>query len=182
MDDLARHLGVSKKTIYQEIRNKEDLIRKVVYNEMQDSKSAMEEVTSNSKNAIEEMVNMAQLILNKTRNISPTAYYDLKKYYRSVWNDLESLQTEYTFKRIKNNIEWGKREGLYREDVNANIIARLYIYKVRLMTDEEIFSLDEFKRNELIKQFITYHLHGIVSDKGLNKWNAYKKDLVSDDI
>lgn len=180
MDDLARHLGMSKKTIYKEFNNKEDLIRQVVVEEMESAKSDMELVQRDSKNAIEEMINMAELILKKTKSITPTAYYDLKKYYRPIWLQFEKLQTEYTYNRIKENIKWGIEEGLYREDIHPSIIARLYIYKVRLMTDEKIFSLDQFKRNELILQFISYHLHGIVSDKGLEKWKNYKKELIYD--
>ena len=180
MDDLAHSLGVSKKTIYREVDNKEDLIRKVICMEMQESKRDMEEVRLQSNDAIEEMVKMAKLIIQKTRKISPTAYFDLQKYYRSVWNELEKMRVEYVYSNIKENIEWGIKEDLYRKDLDAEIIAKLYIHKTQLMTNEEIFSLEDYKRHELIKQFISYHLHGIMSVKGLKLWNQYKNEILKD--
>lgn len=178
MDDLARSLGVSKKTIYREVDNKEDLIRKVICMEMQESKADMEGVRNDSRDAIEEMVKMAKLIIQKTRSISPTTYYDLQKYYRNVWHQLEEMRVEYIYSKIRGNIEWGIEEGLYRKDVNAEIIAKLYIHKTRLMTDEEIFSLERYQRDELILQFISYHLHGIMSMKGLKLWKQYKHEIL----
>ena len=177
MDDLARHLGMSKKTIYQEFSNKEQLIRKVIISEMEDMREQMDDISEVSENAIEEMVRISRFIIEKTRGISPTTLYDLKKYYRQIWNDLEKIRHEHSYGMIKKNIEWGINEKLYRSDIKPDFVARLYIHITRIVTDEEIFPMNEHNREDLIIDAISYHMNAIVSEKGKEEWESHKKSV-----
>jgi AcrR family transcriptional regulator len=166
MDDLARELGISKKTLYQFVENKADLINQILLNHVQDETACIEEVIHTGSNALEVMMGIARFAEQRLGRIAPTVVYDLKKYYREGWELIESLHRQHVYAVIKSNIERGKAEGLYREDVNADVIAKLYVGKTFLLVDEDIFPQREYERGKLFQAFLIYHLRGIVSPKG----------------
>jgi len=167
MDDLARQLGISKKTIYQYFENKKDLVLKMSLNHMEREKEATAIITTKAKNAIDEMLKIAKHVIRELRSLSPTALYDMKKYYREAWNVIEQFNQIYVYQCILKNLERGIEEGVYRKDMNLDIIAKLYVGKTSIIIDEELFPLNEYKREELFNEFIYYHIHGIASPQGL---------------
>ena len=167
MDDLARDLGVSKKTLYQHIENKEDLIRQVFEYDIETERQLVERLKKTAPNAIEEVLGIAKYVISQLQELSSTAVYDLQKYYGVVWKKMHKIHTEFTIGVIKNNLKRGIEEGLYRKELDIKIIAKLYAGKTSLIIDEEVFPLKEFNKENLFRVYIKYHLHGIVSEKGL---------------
>jgi hypothetical protein len=77
------------------------------------------------------------------------------------------------YRIIRENLEWGIRDGLYRNNLHPDIIAKLYVGKSTLVVDEELFPLNQYKRDDLFRSLIVYHLCGIVSDKGRELMPTY---------
>ncbi len=167
MEELARELGISKKTLYQFVENKADLINQIILNSTENEKRCIAQFREESDDAIEEMLNIAEFVLQTLRKISPAAIYDLQKYYRESWNAMEAMHKEYIYATIRDNLDLGIEQGIYRSDLNPDIIAKLYVGKTSFITDEEIFPLEEYRRDDLYEEFINYHIHGIASPKGL---------------
>ena len=167
MDDIAKELGISKKTLYQLVENKADLINKIIEDHIKREKEAIDNITASSKDAIEEMINIAQYVSMMLRTVSPTVIYDLKKYYRNAFELMESLHRQYIYSVIKTNIESGINQKLYRKEIDADIIAKLYISMSSQLVDSQIFSLKEYNREALYGEMIKYHFNGIASSKGL---------------
>lgn len=166
MDDLAREMGISKKTLYQFVENKADLINKVIRKHVEDEAACVRQLSTKAHNAIEEMLEVGKFAIQQLRRTSPTVVYDLKKYYRKSWELLESFHGKHVYETIRRNIQKGMEEGLYRPDLDPDIIARLYVGKTHLLVDETIFPLREYSREVLFNEFISYHLRGIVSESG----------------
>lgn len=175
MDDIARRFGISKKTVYQYVENKEDLLTKIVDSHIVEEKRSINAITKQSVNAIDEMVKIGRHINQQLREVSPTTLYDLQKYYRSIWNKMEKLEHEFIFEVIKKNLTRGIKEGLYRENIGVEIIAKLYVGKTSLIVDEDMFPLKENNREQLFTEFITYHIYGIASKKGIKIFEKYSK-------
>ena len=141
MDDISRNLGISKKTLYQFVDNKADLLQQVFQQHIEDEVLAMEDIVRQSKDAIEETLNMAKYVTDLLRDMSPNTLYDLQKYYREIWQMMEVLHQQHIYKVIFNNLERGIKETLYREDIDPDIIARLYAGCNAIIVDEAIFPL-----------------------------------------
>lgn len=167
MDDVSKELGISKKTLYQYVENKKDLISKVLVQAIDAEKEVMELVKAQSANAIDEMLLISKYVTQKLRELHPGAMFDLQKYYREAWQKMEAYHQDYISEKIKENIDRGQKEGLYRTDVDSDIIAKLYVNKTMVMVDESIFPLAEYNRENLFREYIFYHLRGIASSKGL---------------
>jgi AcrR family transcriptional regulator len=171
MDYIAQNLGISKKTLYQIVENKADLISKIVLNHVNKETECINQISSEAENAISEMLNISRYNIQKLREISPVAIFEMQKYYRKSWEQIESLHKEQIYKIIYNNIEKGKKEGLYREEINSDIVAKLYVGKTFLLVDETVFPLKQYDRRNLLMEFYLYHIHGLVTEKGRNVLN-----------
>ncbi|MFT4664873.1 MAG: AcrR family transcriptional regulator [Polaribacter sp.] len=173
MDDIARSLGMSKKTLYQYVDNKANLIHKVMEQHIETELEAMAQIRSESKDAIDEMLGISKHVTQMLREMSPTTVYDMHKYYRKTWDMVEAFHQEHIYEFIKINLEKGVKEGLYRKDFDPDIIAKFYVAKTLLVVDEEIFPLRNYNKEKLFNAFLEYHIHGVASAKGLKKLEQY---------
>ena len=178
MDDISRKLGVSKKTLYNFIDNKSDLIYKVVSSFVSKDEAEVEELRKESKDAVHEIILIAQHNLQFLRNMKPSLTYDLQKYHPKTWALVDNKHSDYIRKVILENIQRGVTEEIYREDLNPKIIAEMYVGQTRLITNEDIFPLKEYDKTELLKHQIYYHLNGIINKKGQSLFSKYLKALV----
>lgn len=167
MDDLAREMGISKKTLYEHVSNKSDLIKQIFEQKITEEKEMMAHFRATSKDAIDEILNITKFVLKTLRHLSPTTVYDLQKYYRSTWKMMESLHCNHYYELIRDNLERGIAQGLYRSNLNPDIIAKLYVGSSEFVSNDEWFPVREYRMDELFMQHMTYHLHGITSAKGL---------------
>jgi AcrR family transcriptional regulator len=176
MDDIARELGISKKTLYQYVDNKADLIQQIFLTKIEQEKKDMAIIREESVDAIEEIMKIARYVIRELRQLSPTTVYDLQKYYLSTWKAMEALHQRHVYSLIRENIDRGMAQGLYRQDINPDIIAKLYVAKTSLVADEELFPLGQYNIEELFKEYILYHMHGIAAPKGLQLLKAYMEN------
>lgn len=166
MDDLSRELGISKKTLYQYIDNKNDLINELFKCRLDEEKVMMEGFQKAATDAIDEILQLARYIIRKLRQLSPTVVYDLQKYYRTTWKEMEALHQKHVYQMIKDNLERGMEQGIYRSEINPDIVAKLYVGKTSLVADEDLFPLRDYDISELFREYMLYHIHGIANEKG----------------
>ncbi|MEM1321710.1 MAG: TetR/AcrR family transcriptional regulator [Bacteroidota bacterium] len=176
MDDVARSLGISKKTLYQFVENKADLLQKICHQHILEEKKAMDAIMMASKDAVHEILGIARYVTELLRKTSPTMVYDMRKYYRDTWQLMESLHQQHIYQVIKSNLERGISEGYYREGLNADIVAKLYVGKTSLVVDEALFPIREYNMEILFREYIRYHIHGVASKKGMKLLEKYTKN------
>ena len=168
MDDLARHLGISKKTIYQVVRDKADLIRQVIELDLQLNRDFIAGLETSGNNAIEDLVTINNQMHRHRRYLSPTFYYDLKKYYPELYRKWTSDKRNHLYQLIVGNIRKGKSEGLYRKELMGEVIAGLYVSRVERLELDDSAHAYELITDDAIREVFIYHLHGICNRKGLD--------------
>ena len=178
MDDIARELGISKKTLYKTIENKKNLLMQVMNAHIQAELEEMVKIRTEAKDAIDEMLRVTQYVIPTLRKMTPTLIYDMQKYYQEAWNLMETYHNEHIYQEIKSNIERGIKEGVYRDDIDPDIIAKLYVGKSILIIDESLFPLKDYNKENLFKEYIKYHVRGIASTKGLKLFEKHFKKLI----
>ena len=167
MDDIARELGISKKTLYQYVDNKGDLIQQIFGCRKEEEQAEMAEIHQAATDAIDEILRIAKSVLRRLRGMSQSALYDLQKYYGRQWKAFELEHQQYIYQVLKRNIEDGMKQGLYRENLDPDIVSKLYVGKTSLVADEELFPLSDYNLEALFRQYMLYHIHGIASLEGL---------------
>ena len=167
MDDVARELGISKKTLYSFVESKDDLVSKVMDRHMAAQCKADEALHAESTNAVDEMVRVIKQILADLGQMKPNVVHEMQKYHRDVWDRINDFQQSYILNMVRQNLEWGREEGLYRSDFELETTARFYIAGAMSIFDEQYFPKPPFTFDGLFKEFIVNYLHSIVSEKGM---------------
>lgn len=169
MDDISSSIGISKKTIYQYFENKRSLISEVVEDHIKNNEKNIVSIIAKSKNAIDEIIDIGKHILTFLKGLSPSMIYDTQKYYPKQWEKVNNQHLNFFRGIIESNIARGQREGLYYEDINPEIISRLYVNQTLAIADESIFPSNQYDRGELYKTLVTYHVRGLMTNKGRKK-------------
>lgn len=167
MDDIARELGISKKTLYLYVENKNDLVEKVVDYVTNQKECDFNNIDKKEMNAVEKLLEVNMHIIKTMKDYNPATEYDLKKYYPELYAKIHTLRKERMHQSILENIKKGKEEGLYRAELKEEIIARLQVSRFMNMHEDEIFSQNDIQRSEFIHELFIYHIHGIANAKGL---------------
>ena len=176
MDDIARELGMSKKTVYQLFDTKEALLRAIFEARQQDEIVVQKYIRENAGDAIQEILALARFVVEFLAVLPPTALFDLQKYYPVLWGELEHLHQDHVYRMLLDNLRRGMEQGVYRSEMDADIIARLHAAKVFFITDERSFPSKIYQREHVFRQFILYHLYGVVSQPGKEKLEQYLLD------
>ncbi len=166
MDDVVRELGISKKTLYQHFKDKTDMVIAVMEYDFDTKNKEYMKCFDSELNAVEEMISYSLMQLKIIMDHKPTLIYDLKKYYPSVFNHFNKLKREHMYNGLLSNLNRGKEEGLYRADLNVEMIARLNLLRVEGMMNTKIYNAKEIMTQDFFKEIIIYHAYGIVNEKG----------------
>lgn len=182
MDDLAKGMGISKKTLYEKIPNKAALIEQMVHLHVKEEKKAISLIKAQSTNAVEEMILIARHVLQMVRQVSPNTVFEIRKYYWESWKKLEKLNHEHIHQVIQQNLKSGIEQGHYRADLSLEIIARHYVTMSSSILDQELFPSQLYSLEKIFKETIIYHLRGITTPSGwelcLNHFNKLDNQII----
>lgn len=165
MDDIAKHLGMSKKTIYQFYDNKNKIVLKMMEENLIENENTLEQITHESENTILEMIAIIDNMRSLLQERSPVIFYDLQKYHKEAWKLFISYKANCEAK-VSELLEKGIIEGLVRDDINPKIISRLRIMDIELGFNSEAFPPTEFSIKEVQIAIAEMFLHGICTFKG----------------
>ena len=166
MDDVAHELGMSKKTLYQYVNDKTELVRMVVEHVRECNFRTMKQNKRTDLNAIEELIEVSQHVNRVMKDHSPTYEYDLKKYYPDIYSNLMSARRKLMYESMIANIRKGKKEGLYRRELDEKIISKLHLLRIENLQSSEIFAEEEMHSSKFFREVFVYHIHGLATDKG----------------
>ena len=160
--------------------NKNDLLSQIMDMEGERDIAITGDVLTHSENAIDELMGYARHGLAEFTKVMscPTIVYDLQKYYRELWDKFETDMNKRIYEGTKHNIARGQKEGLYREGIDADIIAKLYVKKMMAIMDEDTFPTEHYNKIRLFTQFLIYHVHGIATPKGIALFDMKLKALI----
>ncbi|MBL4703384.1 MAG: TetR/AcrR family transcriptional regulator, partial [Flavobacteriales bacterium] len=177
MDDIAKELKVSKKTLYKYVKDKNELILNIMQGQCELEKIMMAEACDKAENAIEELMIFSETLGQKLQQMNPSVHYDLEKYYPEAWKSFMDHKEGFILGCVHQNIERGIKEGIYRDNVNAEIISKLYIQKIDCVFDPAIFPVGKFTFYQVHLELMRYHIRGIANEKG----TKYLSDKIKKD-
>lgn len=183
MDDISREVGISKKTLYQYVTEKSDLVNKVIESEIERSKECFEFIRTSGNNAISELFEVNRIMIELMKRNSPSFNYDLKKQYPEVYQKVVLARRKGMYESILANIKRGKAEGLYRTELKEEILIKLQISRLENMYTDDVFNTEDVSTEAIFKEIFIYHIRGIANENGikyleenLDKFDYSEKD------
>jgi len=175
MDDIAKHMGMSKRTLYENYPTKDDLVSAILKVHIEKNAENCEEYRDKAKNAIEEIIMMMMQLRNMFNAMNPRLLYDLKKFHPKAWQEFQDFKHNLIMKTIMDNIRLGIKQGIYREDIDVNILSRLRIEEIELAWNPEIFPTASYDLTKVQVSLLDHFLYGIANVKGHRMIERYKK-------
>lgn len=175
VDDICRHIGMSKKTVYVFFKNKEELIECLLVKNLSENKKEFEQIFKKSNNSIQEIILLMEHLAEMFSEINPHVFYDLQKYHPVVWKQFKEFKENFLFQMIVGNLEKGIQEGLYRPTIKKEILARLRIEETEMALNPLLFHKDKYKIAEIQIELLDHYLHGITTLKGHKLINKYRQ-------
>jgi len=177
MDDVAHELGISKKTLYQFVSDKDDLVGKFIDFEIEARQEQICKCFADRYNAIEELFEISLFMNKMIRTQNPATEHDLMKYYPHHYQKTVNVRRERIYQYILFNLKKGKEEALYRQEMDEEVIAKLYLSRIENIHSNELFTVEEFTSVKLFTEMITYHVRGIATPKGIKVLEKKIKQL-----
>lgn len=166
MDDLAKQAGISKKTIYQTVADKQELVGKVVDELIQCHKGTLATSCIASANAIEEVVNLSCIPFDTLAVININFFYELEKFFPVEWKKLLEHKQKTMQPTIVKNLKRGIAEGLYREDLNIAFTVAIRLQQISTALNPADFSDKKIDTRQLMNDLTLFYLHSITTPKG----------------
>lgn len=174
MDDIARELGMSKKTIYQFVQNKTDLVEKVLNYTMGQESMICKFESLENMNAIDILLSVSRNVSKQLQDLNPANAFDLQKYYPVIYRDFILRKRDHVFEQVKQNFIQGISEGIYRNDLDIDLVARLYIKKLVDVHDPEFLASTNFSIEKVLQVMFDNHIRSIANTEGLK---YYEKQI-----
>lgn len=175
MDDIARHLGMSKKTIYQYYKEKDEIIHKLMQSQIKKHETTFTESYEKAANIVDEVFCIMKNIQDIFSKINPQFIYELQKYYSQSWKLFKDFKEGFILKMVEKSLDKGKREGHVRDDVNVKILARLRMEQIEWAMNPGVFHPDKYKILDVHLVLAEHFLYGICTLKGHKLINKYKE-------
>ncbi|MGL1888578.1 MAG: TetR/AcrR family transcriptional regulator [Reichenbachiella sp.] len=175
MDDIARELSISKKTIYQSFKDKDEIVTLGVKDHLEKEKSDFDNVLANSKNAVDELVQLSTCLKQNMEEINPSMMFDLQKFHPNGWGLWQEFKIGFIKTTVLNVIKRGKEEGLFRQSVKEDIMANFRIESIEMAFNAKIFPSDQFNFVDVQLTLLDHFLRGMLSLEGIK----YYEELIN---
>lgn len=178
MEDLARQVGVSKKTIYQEFEDKKDLVTAVFAAILEQDQKRLAFIFEQADGVIEHLVQTSKMMRERLTSINPLVILEVQKYFPDAWNLFESFKEKTIQQDLFKVLERGKELGYFRPEIDSRVLARVRMDQITSAFDPNNFADPEFNLVEEQMIVLDHFLHGIFSEKGRQAYLT-QKDLLN---
>jgi len=175
IDEIAGQLGISKKTIYQFYSDKDTLVKDIFKSITDQNKQRCMQIKTHSENAIHEQYLSSDAAQEIFTSMNSSVLFDLNRFHPNVFADFEKHKKQFLFKVIKENIQRGIKEGLFRKDIDVDIVTWLQLEMIAGVFHNEEIVTGKTSAAHFEKEMKDFFLHGLCTEKGLHFISKYKQ-------
>jgi AcrR family transcriptional regulator len=173
MFDISREGGVSKKTVYEHFKDKEDLVNEGMNFLLNGHMEQFKDFRQHSANAIEELIKELEYMELLGKTVNPVMLYEIEKYHPVIWKTVEAFKKDCVLGSIAENLQRGMKEGLYRKDLKMEIVARMRQLQIEAVFDPVQYPAAQYDMHEVMTQLMQHFILGITTLQGRKLAAAY---------
>lgn len=174
MDDIAAHLAMSKKTLYKWFENKDQIVVGVMQQHLTEEEGDCCQIAESAENALDELFKLMDWGQQMMADIHPSIFYDLQKYYPQAWQLWLAHKEHFILHRIIDNLRRGMAEGLYRADLDVDVLARLRLNQIDLALNPSVFPTRQFNPQQVDLICLEHFMLGVATLKGHKLINRFR--------
>ena len=175
MDDIAEEMKISKKTIYTFFANKEALVQSVVFSMYSYITTNLTQIREKASNPISELYEVKMFIMHQLKGEKTSPQHQLRKYYPNIHKELQKKQFDFMTKSVKKSLTKGVEMKLFRPSIDIDFISRMYFNGMVGIKNMDMFPIEKYSPEQLMENYLDYHLRAIVTDNGMKLLSSYIK-------
>ena len=171
-DDKLQKMGLTRQEIDENFSGMEEVARLIFEQERVAFEKIFEEHNFDGWNAIDILLLVSNEINDCFFDVSPSVSYKLAKAFPSIFEEHRTLRADFIYEKIKINIEKGMQQGMYKNDVSSEMVARMYIAKLNDIHNTDIYPPEYFSFATIFDNLIDDVIKAITNEEG---WQYYKQ-------
>ena len=179
MDDIAKALGISKKTIYVNFKDKNELVHELFSQMFSENRTCIQQCCVEAENAVEEVFLMMKFLKEQIANINPVVFYDLEKYHAATNDAFKEFKHNHIYIQIKLCLERGIAQGVFRPDINIEILTASRLNQIDWIFESDFVRSGTFSLYDVFLETTFHFLRGICTTKGNELIEEYIKTINS---
>lgn len=172
MDMLATQMGMSKRTIYEVFKDKDELLQGVMMWMIMKQSELINHCLESSGNVIEAVFMMMDIMMDHYRKMSPAFKLDMKRYHNDIKRKME-MDNAFPYENSRAILIQGVKEGIFRSDLDIELTDRCLKGMTKINENEETGNFDD---EQMIRNFFVNYLRGISTRKGLDLIDHYARN------
>lgn len=177
MDDIAQRMGVSKKTLYAHFADKDELVVHAISGYLERLNKECIENQEKASDAIDELFLVMHMLDQSFRNMNPIILFDLQKFHVKAYQVFQDYMNNNLQKTVRQNLERGIREGLYRSDFDINIMTQYRLATSMLCFQPDVFPYGKYDMSKVQCTVLEHFLYGLVTVEGYKRVEQNKLQL-----
>ncbi len=177
MDAIASHLGISKRSIYERFIDKDTLLFAVINSMVEKQRETIEAIIEGSPDVITAIFRIVRMGRDHATTMNPLISSDLKKYHSKVMQQLKATCGHPDYESAGRILEKGISQGIFREDINVEIVSRTFRGIASLTGNEELFPRAKFIQRDIMRNIMVNYLRGISTARGQELIDSLENEI-----
>jgi AcrR family transcriptional regulator len=177
MDDIAQKTGVSKKTLYVHFADKDELVTHAISRYLQVVEKDSQAIQLQAADAIDELFLVMQMLDKQFRNMKPFVLLDLQRYHSAAYDAFLTYRDSSLQSTIRQNLQRGIREGLFRPDLDVDILTKYRLSTAMLCFQPDVFAPGLYEMGKVQRILLEHFLYGLVSSEGYERIKKHQLQL-----
>jgi TetR/AcrR family transcriptional regulator, cholesterol catabolism regulator len=175
LDEISRKTGISREEILEYVSGEEELVEKALEFERKGFEEIFKVHDFEGVNAIDILLTVSKEVADKFKDVSPSVTFVLKKYFPEIYQKHFELRTDFIYEKIKINLTKGMSQGMYRDDLSIELVARLYLSRLVDLHNPDFFPPEEFSFETIFNTMFESLIRSIAKPDGLAYYEKKKK-------
>ncbi len=180
MDEIAREVSMSKKTLYQYFEDKDDIVNQTTAQHIGREMKEFEEAFIDSEDSIDEFIKLSVCFKRNISEMNPSLLFDLQKYHPKSWQQWLKFKNDYIKNSIVRTINRGIEEGYFRKNLNADVLAVFRVEQLQMSFDNNIYPTNKYDFTEVQMMLFDHFVHGLLTPRGQEIYNDLIKTTINE--
>ena len=163
LDDLAKRLGISKRTLYENFSSKLEILETIIDQAFTEYNSRAQAIREDDALDLQEKIHqLIVLIPNHNDFFDLRVLEQLKRYYPEQWQRVDREMNQW--EDLKQLLEQGMETGLIKQQ-NIDLLMKMILNVVNISLDQQFFSEQSISIKEAVEAMSELLIDGFVKSE-----------------
>lgn len=177
LEEISSKIGIPREVILNYVSGEEELVEKVLDFERDRFEEIFKIHNFEGVNAIDILLIVSKEVAEKFMDISPSVTFVLKNHFPDIYQQHFILRRDFIYEKIKINLTKGIGQGMYRDDLSIELVARLYLSRLIDLHNPDFFPPEKFSFDTIFNVMFENFIRSIAKPEGLAYYEKKKKNF-----